>query len=284
MSLEKVLLNEKDSPTERRELPEPPRCCQGRLLMGLGAVSYPAAAKSDAENPPSHGVLGVGGPQLSFKSDESDASGDFSFFLIWSCSSLREKRVERIVTFVTATTNTTHVARGRTGLPERILSTQSLGKIVHIRQFALPNDSAWVALMALCHTDSPPSKQTSTDPPMALKSMSIAKLQDLKAKVDAAISEKVSSRREELEAEMSKLEGYTGGARRGRPPGRGGPRGTVAPKYRNPENPSETWAGRGLRPRWLVAAIKGGKKLEDFAIGGAAKGSPAKKGRKKRTG
>ncbi len=117
---------------------------------------------------------------------------------------------------------------------------------------------------------------------MALKSMSIAKLQDLKAKVDAAIGEKVTARREELEAEMSKLEGYAGGARRGRPAGRGGPRGAVAPKYRNPENPSETWAGRGLRPRWLVAAIKGGKKLEDFAIGGPAKGSAAKKGRKKR--
>jgi DNA-binding protein H-NS len=93
---------------------------------------------------------------------------------------------------------------------------------------------------------------------------------------------KVSSRREELEAEMSKLEGYTGGARRGGPAGRGGPRGAVAPKYRNPENPAETWAGRGLRPRWLVAAMKGGKKLEDFAIGGATKGSAAKGARKKR--
>ena len=26
--------------------------------------------------------------------------------------------------------------------------------------------------------------------------------------------------------------------------GRGGARGRVAPKYRNPENPAETWAGR----------------------------------------
>jgi len=43
----------------------------------------------------------------------------------------------------------------------------------------------------------------------------------------------------------------------------------VAPKYRNPESPGETWAGRGLKPRWLAAAIKGGKKLEDFAITGA---------------
>jgi DNA-binding protein H-NS len=117
---------------------------------------------------------------------------------------------------------------------------------------------------------------------MALKSMSITKLQDLKAKVEAAILEKVNARRSEVEAEMSKLDGYTGAARRGRPPGRGGPRGAVAPKYRNSENPSETWAGRGLKPRWLTSALKDGKKLEDFAIGGPAKGSAAKGARKKR--
>jgi DNA-binding protein H-NS len=40
----------------------------------------------------------------------------------------------------------------------------------------------------------------------------------------------------------------------------------VKPKYRNPANRSETWTGRGLKPRWMVAAMKGGKKLEDFAI------------------
>jgi DNA-binding protein H-NS len=117
---------------------------------------------------------------------------------------------------------------------------------------------------------------------MALKSMPINKLQDLRAQVEAAISEKLQSRRQELEAELSKLDAYSGGARRGRPAGRGGPRGAVAPKYRNPENPAETWAGRGLKPRWLVAAIKGGKKQEDFAIGGAAKRAPAKTGRKRK--
>ena len=36
--------------------------------------------------------------------------------------------------------------------------------------------------------------------------------------------------------------------------------------YRNPKNRNETWAGRGNRPRWLVAALKGSKKLEAFAI------------------
>jgi DNA-binding protein H-NS len=38
-------------------------------------------------------------------------------------------------------------------------------------------------------------------------------------------------------------------------------------KYRNPANAKETWAGRGNRPRWLVAALKGGKKkLLDFEV------------------
>lgn len=41
----------------------------------------------------------------------------------------------------------------------------------------------------------------------------------------------------------------------------------LKPKYRNPDNRSETWSGRGMRPRWLVAAMKAtGKKLEDFAV------------------
>jgi DNA-binding protein H-NS len=114
---------------------------------------------------------------------------------------------------------------------------------------------------------------------MALKSMSVAKLHDLKNEIEAAISEKVRARRHELESELSKLAGYSGGGQRGRAAGQGR-RGPVAAKYRNPDNPSETWAGRGLKPRWLTAAIKGGKKLEDFAIGGATKGSAAKRPRK----
>lgn len=42
--------------------------------------------------------------------------------------------------------------------------------------------------------------------------------------------------------------------------------GKVPPKYRNPANKDETWAGRGKQPRWLVAEIAKGKKLEDFLI------------------
>ncbi|MGJ4949739.1 H-NS family nucleoid-associated regulatory protein [Bradyrhizobium sp. HKCCYLS20291] len=46
----------------------------------------------------------------------------------------------------------------------------------------------------------------------------------------------------------------------------------VLPKYRNPQT-SETWSGRGKQPRWLVAAIKTGHRIEEFAINGTgAKG------------
>jgi len=41
----------------------------------------------------------------------------------------------------------------------------------------------------------------------------------------------------------------------------------VYPKYQNPQEPSETWSGRGKTPRWLVAALQTGHKPEDFAIG-----------------
>ena len=42
--------------------------------------------------------------------------------------------------------------------------------------------------------------------------------------------------------------------------------GKVAPKYRNPLNTAETWAGRGQQPKWMATQIAGGRKLEDFLI------------------
>ncbi len=40
----------------------------------------------------------------------------------------------------------------------------------------------------------------------------------------------------------------------------------VYPKYQNPQEPTETWSGRGKMPRWLVAALKSGHKLDEFTI------------------
>src|SRR6266478_6895538 len=105
---------------------------------------------------------------------------------------------------------------------------------------------------------------------MNLKSMSIDKLTKLRDQVDTALHSRAADERRTLEAELTKLSRLSTSQSRSKGLGLG-VRGPVAPKYRNPENPSETWAGRGLTPRWLAAAIKVGKKLEHFSIAQKAK-------------
>lgn len=59
------------------------------------------------------------------------------------------------------------------------------------------------------------------------------------------------------------------GTKAGRPPKAASPSTAptrkVAPKYRDPST-GETWSGRGLKPKWLVAAIESGRTLQDFAV------------------
>ena len=41
---------------------------------------------------------------------------------------------------------------------------------------------------------------------------------------------------------------------------------SVEPRYRSKANPEDTWTGRGKQPRWLVAELEKGAKLESFLI------------------
>jgi DNA-binding protein H-NS len=50
-----------------------------------------------------------------------------------------------------------------------------------------------------------------------------------------------------------------------RPGKRSAPSGKVAAKYRNTET-GETWSGRGLKPKWLAAALAAGKVIGDFVV------------------
>ena len=117
---------------------------------------------------------------------------------------------------------------------------------------------------------------------MKLKTMSIGRLVTLRDQVETAIKSRVMQDRHDLEARLAKLSRFSSAGARGI--SFGARRGPVAPKYRNPENPNETWAGRGLKPRWLAAALKAGHKIEAFLIGGAPKAATAKapKGQKRR--
>jgi DNA-binding protein H-NS len=109
-----------------------------------------------------------------------------------------------------------------------------------------------------------------------LTGLNFESLMDLRNQVDEALS----GYRSTLERQLESLGGSASlGGKVAR-----GMRGSrlkgmkVAPKFRSPQG--ETWAGRGAKPRWLAAAIKEGKKLEDFAIEKTV--GKAKKARKKR--
>lgn len=39
-----------------------------------------------------------------------------------------------------------------------------------------------------------------------------------------------------------------------------------APKYAHPENPTQTWTGRGRKPKWVEAHLSSGGDLEELAI------------------
>ena len=91
-----------------------------------------------------------------------------------------------------------------------------------------------------------------------LSGMSVEGLMDLRRQVEQALVE----RKAVLEKQLKELSGFSGGDKVRAVRGLKGTK--VAAKYRGPSG--ETWSGRGLKPRWLVASIKGSKKLDDFLI------------------
>lgn len=112
-----------------------------------------------------------------------------------------------------------------------------------------------------------------------LQDMSIDDLWALHEKVSRILSDRIASEKHELEKRLAYLNRGTSALTQGVDLPSGGVDGKprrkyprVLPKYRNPSEPYETWSGRGKQPRWLVAAIKSGRKIDDFRIGAAGKG------------
>jgi DNA-binding protein H-NS len=96
--------------------------------------------------------------------------------------------------------------------------------------------------------------------------MTVHALMNLRSQVDKRLLEC----RAELEKQLAAITGQP------KPKGKSSLKGKkVPPKYRSPSG--ETWAGRGARPRWMVDALKNGKKMDDFLIH-----KSARKGRTKR--
>lgn len=98
-----------------------------------------------------------------------------------------------------------------------------------------------------------------------LDSMSRDELMALKKNVDKALASFEKRQREAALAAAQKvaqehgfsLDEIVGKKSGGR---------TAVPKYRNPEDPTQTWTGRGRQPAWYKAAIEAGADPSDLEI------------------
>src|SRR4030081_3616505 len=108
-----------------------------------------------------------------------------------------------------------------------------------------------------------------------LTSLSMDELWALHEEVGAILSERITSEKRGLEERLAKLNGglifdrakikngvlqasERRAVRRKYPP--------VLPKFRNPSDPSETWAGRGKRPRRLASHLQAVTQREGFLV------------------
>jgi DNA-binding protein H-NS len=104
-----------------------------------------------------------------------------------------------------------------------------------------------------------------------ISSLDIVDLQKVIDHAQATLVEKREESRQNLTSEVEeKIRAagfdpaeFLGGKKPAQTPGQ-----KMAAKYRNPENPDQTWGGRGKRPNWIQNALASGKKLDEMLIPG----------------
>ena len=97
-----------------------------------------------------------------------------------------------------------------------------------------------------------------------LEKMSHDALWDLHQRIVEVLSRRLEDETRKLQKQLDEL-----GRKSGKSPEellQRRPYPKVQPKFRNPDNPSDTWSGRGKTPRWLAGLIAAGRKLDEFRI------------------
>ena len=100
--------------------------------------------------------------------------------------------------------------------------------------------------------------------------MSVEELWNFHSELTAELTRKMTLEKSKLDERLRQLsvDSHSESVERGRRPY---PKALA--KYRNPENPNETWAGRGKQPRWLAAQLQSGKELDQFLIRRSKRGA-----------
>ncbi len=100
-----------------------------------------------------------------------------------------------------------------------------------------------------------------------LNSLSLKELKELQTQVAKAISTFEDRKKKEALAELEEKArelGFSLAELTGVSPSR--KRSPSTAKYANPADPTDTWSGRGRKPRWFIAALAEGRAPEDLAI------------------
>ena len=100
-----------------------------------------------------------------------------------------------------------------------------------------------------------------------INSLSLKELKDLQSQVAKAIASFEDRKKKEAIAELEEIaraKGFSLAELTGASVAR--KRAPASAKYANPADASDTWSGRGRKPRWFVAALASGKQPEDLAL------------------
>lgn len=102
---------------------------------------------------------------------------------------------------------------------------------------------------------------------ISVNSLSLKELKDLQSQVAKAVATFEDRKKREVMAELEEVaraKGFSLAELTGATITR--KRAPATAKYANPADSSNTWSGRGRKPRWFEAALKAGKRPEDLAI------------------
>jgi DNA-binding protein H-NS len=97
-----------------------------------------------------------------------------------------------------------------------------------------------------------------------LEKMDLDDLWDLHQRTVEILDRKLEDEKRKLQNQLDELGRKFGGSPKDLPQRRPYPK--VEPKFRNPNNPSQTWSGRGKAPHWVAELIAAGRTLEEFRI------------------
>jgi DNA-binding protein H-NS len=99
--------------------------------------------------------------------------------------------------------------------------------------------------------------------------LSEAELAKMIENAQKALKEKHEGKRKEVLTKIKELASSIGVTvdifESAKPAGRKGSK--VPIKYQNPNNLSQKWTGRGMKPKWLQALIDQGHNIKEFEIG-----------------